>query len=143
MTEYTETGNQLTDIAKAGADVNVHFGNIEASYEPDTLNLLSLSFGGYYYDFTADGTANTVMRNGANTLYSYDRLYNIPGNVPNPVNMPNYCYFRDRCEKHCDKCAGDYPPEIRISDTHVVSCWRYEGEGEILGYPKSVKVEEL
>lgn len=80
VTEYTETGNKLTDIAKAGADVNVHFGNIEASYEPDTLNLLSLSFGGYYYDFTADGTASTVMRNGANTLYSYDRLYNIPGN---------------------------------------------------------------
>ena len=27
-----------------------------------------------------------------------ESLYNIPGNVPNPVDMPNYCYFRDRCE---------------------------------------------
>ena len=27
-----------------------------------------------------------------------DKLYNIPGSVPNPVAMPNYCYFRDRCE---------------------------------------------
>ena len=27
-----------------------------------------------------------------------DRLYSIPGSVPNPVNMPDYCYFRDRCE---------------------------------------------
>ena len=26
-----------------------------------------------------------------------DRLYSIPGKVPNPVNMPNYCYFKDRC----------------------------------------------
>ena len=25
-----------------------------------------------------------------------EKLYNIPGNVPNPVDMPNYCYFRDR-----------------------------------------------
>ena len=23
-----------------------------------------------------------------------DRLYSIPGKVPNPVNMPNYCYYR-------------------------------------------------
>ena len=22
-----------------------------------------------------------------------DRLYSIPGNVPNPVDMPDYCYF--------------------------------------------------
>ena len=72
-----------------------------------------------------------------------EALYNIPGNVPNPVEMPNYCYFRDRCEKRCEECDGAYPPEIRISDTHVVSCYRYKDSGEILGYPKSVNVEEL
>ena len=73
-----------------------------------------------------------------------DELYNIPGNVPNPVNMPNYCYFRDRCE-YCDaeKCSGCYPPEIKISDTHVVSCWRFSEEGEIMGYPKIIDTEEL
>ena len=72
-----------------------------------------------------------------------DELYNIPGSVPNPVEMPNYCYFRDRCEMRCDQCSGQYPPEIRISDTHVVSCYRFMGEGEVLGYPKSVDVEAL
>ena len=72
-----------------------------------------------------------------------DELYNIPGSVPNPVEMPNYCYFRDRCEMRCEQCSGQYPPEIRISDTHVVSCYRYFDKGEILGYPKSVDVEAL
>ncbi|MER2142221.1 MAG: ABC transporter ATP-binding protein [Eubacteriales bacterium] len=72
-----------------------------------------------------------------------DALYNIPGTVPNPVEMPNYCYFRDRCEMRCDQCSGQYPPEIRISDTHVVSCYRFMGGGEVLGYPKSVDVEAL
>ena len=72
-----------------------------------------------------------------------DELYNIPGAVPNPVDMPNYCYFRDRCEMHCDMCHGKYPPEIKISDTHVVSCYRYYEEGQILGYPKTVNVEDL
>ena len=53
-----------------------------------------------------------------------DRLYNIPGNVPNPINMPNYCYFRDRCSFRCDKCDGDYPEFVQLSDTHFVSCYR-------------------
>ena len=30
-----------------------------------------------------------------------DKLYSIPGKVPNPINMPDYCYFRDRCEMKC------------------------------------------
>ena len=72
-----------------------------------------------------------------------DSLYNIPGSVPNPVNMPDYCYFRDRCEQCVEKCHGVYPPEIRVSDTHVVSCWRFEDKGQIERWPKSVNVEEL
>ena len=72
-----------------------------------------------------------------------DALYNIPGSVPNPVNMPDYCYFRDRCEQCVEKCQGVYPPEIRLSDTHVVSCWRYDGQGEVVRWPTSVTVAEL
>ena len=72
-----------------------------------------------------------------------EELYNIPGSVPNPVDMPNYCYFRDRCEMRCEHCDGKYPPEIRISDTHVVSCYRYFEDGQVMDFPKSVNVEEL
>ena len=54
-----------------------------------------------------------------------DKLYSIPGKVPNPINMPNYCYFKDRCEKCVAACDGDYPHQIKISDTHYVSCYRY------------------
>ncbi len=72
-----------------------------------------------------------------------DKLYNIPGSVPNPVNMPDYCYFRDRCEMQCDKCKGVYPPSIRISDTHVVSCYRFYEEDKVIEYPRTVNVEEL
>lgn len=72
-----------------------------------------------------------------------DELYNIPGNVPNPVDMPNYCYFRDRCEMRCAQCDGDYPPMIRISDTHYVSCYRHMEDGEVISWPKTVNVEEL
>ena len=72
-----------------------------------------------------------------------ESLYNIPGSVPNPVKMPDYCYFRDRCESCCDRCAGRYPPMYRVSDTHYVACWRYADKGEIAEQPESVNVEEL
>ena len=57
-----------------------------------------------------------------------DRLYSIPGSVPNPINMPNYCYFRDRCEQCCDCCSGQYPAEVKLSETHWVSCYLYAGQ---------------
>ena len=54
-----------------------------------------------------------------------DELYSIPGKVPNPINMPNYCYFKDRCEMCVEGCESAYPHEISISPTHKVSCYRY------------------
>ena len=58
-----------------------------------------------------------------------EKLYSIPGKVPNPINMPNYCYFRDRCEKCCERCSGQYPAEVKLSETHSVSCYLYAGQG--------------
>ncbi|MDY3919832.1 MAG: ABC transporter ATP-binding protein [Candidatus Limivivens sp.] len=57
-----------------------------------------------------------------------DKLYSIPGKVPNPVNMPDYCYFKDRCGMCVEACRGDYPREISLSETHKVSCYRYYGQ---------------
>ncbi|MBQ9699805.1 MAG: ABC transporter ATP-binding protein [Lachnospiraceae bacterium] len=57
-----------------------------------------------------------------------ETLFNIPGNVPNPVNMPNYCYFKERCAKCIKKCSGDYPEMVQVSPTHFVACHLYEEE---------------
>ncbi len=54
-----------------------------------------------------------------------ESLYCIPGFVPNPVDMPNYCYFRDRCDKCKKECAGEYPHLIKVTDTHSVACYLY------------------
>ncbi len=62
-----------------------------------------------------------------------DRLYSIPGKVPNPVNMPDYCYFKDRCELQLPCCNGEYPCEISLSPTHKVSCYRYYEENRKAG----------
>ena len=55
-----------------------------------------------------------------------ERLYSIPGNVPNPINMPSHCYFKDRCNRCCEKCGGEYPELIQVSETHSVACHLYE-----------------
>jgi len=55
-----------------------------------------------------------------------DRLYSIPGNVPNPINMPDYCYFRDRCEKRMPVCNGAYPKEYYLTSTHMATCYLCE-----------------
>jgi len=55
-------------------------------------------------------------------------LYNIPGNVPNPINMPSHCYFKERCDKCTKACSGEYPGMVRVSPTHFVACHLYDKE---------------
>ncbi|MBR0050804.1 MAG: ABC transporter ATP-binding protein [Firmicutes bacterium] len=54
-----------------------------------------------------------------------EKLYSIPGKVPNPINMPDYCYFKDRCEMQLPCCSGEYPHYMYVSPTHRVACYRY------------------
>jgi peptide/nickel transport system ATP-binding protein len=67
-----------------------------------------------------------LMRSKPVVGQKVEKLYNIPGNVPNPVNMPNYCYFRDRCDVCTAECDGEYPPVYKVSETHSVSCYRFK-----------------
>ena len=58
-----------------------------------------------------------------------EELYSIPGNVPNPINIPDECLFKGRCGKRCAGCEGKpYPKEIKITDTHSVFCYLYDDE---------------
>ena len=57
-----------------------------------------------------------------------EELYSIPGNVPNPINIPDECFFKGRCNRRCGKCEGAYPREIKITETHSVFCHLYDEE---------------
>lgn len=60
---------------------------------------------------------------------SHEPLYSIPGQVPNPINLPDCCYFRNRCNRCTEACKGPYPEMIRVSETHYVSCYLYREQG--------------
>lgn len=55
-----------------------------------------------------------------------DRLYTIPGQVPNPIGMPENCYFCERCEKKIDICKEKQPSLIEVTEGHKVACWLYK-----------------
>lgn len=57
-------------------------------------------------------------------------LYSIPGQVPNPINMPDYCYFKERCDRCVADCAGAYPEFVWVTPTHGVACHRYTEGGK-------------
>lgn len=55
-----------------------------------------------------------------------DRLYSIPGQVPNPLHMPEGCYFNPRCEKAKDICRNKIPELREVCPGHKVSCFLCE-----------------
>ena len=82
------------------------------------------------------GTAQEIFRNPAHPYTlgllaakpvvgrKTDTLYTIGGKVPNPTQLPGYCYFKERCQHAFAQCDGDYPCAVRLSPTHTVSCYR-------------------
>lgn len=63
-------------------------------------------------------------------MSSKEPLYSIPGSVPNPINLPDVCYFKNRCDKCIQKCNGSVPELRKVTDTHYVACYLYDEEGK-------------
>ncbi|MCX7951995.1 MAG: ABC transporter ATP-binding protein [Clostridiales bacterium] len=55
-----------------------------------------------------------------------ERLNSIPGQVPNPLNMPEGCYFHPRCSKAMDICRKQHPTLCTVKDGHKVACHLYK-----------------
>ncbi|MCD2336243.1 ABC transporter ATP-binding protein [Bacillus cereus] len=59
-----------------------------------------------------------------------DKLYSIPGQVPNLVGLGEFCYFSGRCE-YCMETCGKEAPNLNVNDeNHKVACWLYEERAE-------------
>ncbi len=78
--KYLDTGNRMqahSDGTNPGA---IHYSNLNASYDIDSLNLLSASFGGYFYKLNVQGDGQTAITNSAGLpVYSYNNHYWMPG----------------------------------------------------------------
>jgi oligopeptide/dipeptide ABC transporter ATP-binding protein len=56
------------------------------------------------------------------TGHKKKRLDAIPGVVPNPLNLPSGCRFRDRCPRAAELCAQTEPPLVEKEPGHAVAC---------------------
>ena len=56
------------------------------------------------------------------------KLFSIPGQPPNVINLPDCCPFYPRCSKVMDICRTKYPPEKTLGPGRMVSCWLYAEE---------------
>ena len=54
------------------------------------------------------------------------KLTPIPGLMPDPTKLPKGCAFAPRCPYAKKECIDTVQEEIRISDTHIVRCSRYQ-----------------
>jgi len=59
---------------------------------------------------------------------SSQRLFSIPGQPPNVMNMPECCPFFPRCERALDICKTKYPPKTLVGPGHTVSCFLFGEE---------------
>ena len=73
LNHYTESGAELLGNSNFDVDqMTVHFGDVSASWEPDTLNLVSWSLSGFAYNYGSNGINTNLMRDAAGQpLYSY------------------------------------------------------------------------
>ena len=59
---------------------------------------------------------------------SSERLFNIPGSVPDLADMPKGCRFCTRCSEATEKCRMEEPGLYQVGEQKV-RCWKYAPEG--------------
>lgn len=77
--QFKDTGNYLFGNSDSSNPGYLHYADIDASYEVDSLNLLTATFGGYFYNLDVIGNGSTMLSdNSGSLLYSYDNYYHLP-----------------------------------------------------------------
>ncbi|GAU79461.1 ABC transporter ATP-binding protein [Fusibacter sp. 3D3] len=74
-----------------------------------------------------------LMKSKPDLKTSDERLYMIPGVVPNPLYRPAGCQFNSRCEYAIEKCFQMEPDLIEIGASRKVRCFRWQEVQELRG----------
>jgi len=52
-----------------------------------------------------------------------ERLFSIPGQPPNVIDLPPCCPFFPRCSEATERCKTAYPDEVTYGGGHAAACW--------------------
>ena len=76
---YLNTGNRMLSHSESSNPGDIHYTNLNASYDIDSLNLISASFGGYFYKLNVQGDGSTWLGHDDQPIYSFNNHYWMPG----------------------------------------------------------------
>lgn len=76
---YLNTSNRMLSNSESSNPGDIHYTNLNASYDIDSLNLISASFGGYFYKLNVQGDGSTWLGHDDQPIYSYNNHYWMPG----------------------------------------------------------------
>jgi len=54
------------------------------------------------------------------------RLNAIPGQVPNPMDLPQGCKFHPRCSMAVEECRNIEPQLFKVNGNHFSRCFRWK-----------------
>lgn len=69
------------------------------------------------------GLFSAIPRPGMATREMKERLYTIPGHVPEIHLRPQGCSFADRCDRVVENCTSQTPPEVNLENGHTAWCF--------------------
>ena len=77
---FLDTGNKMLLHSDGKNPGGIHYTNLNASYDIDSLNLISASFGGYFYKLNVQGDSKTSLYSASDLpIYSFSNHYWMPG----------------------------------------------------------------
>ena len=77
---FLDTGNKMLLHSDGSSPGGIHYTNLNASYDIDSLNLVSASFGGYFYKLNVQGDSKTSLNSASSQpIYSFSNHYWMPG----------------------------------------------------------------
>ena len=77
---FLDTGNKMLLHSDGSNPGGIHYTNLNASYDIDSLNLVSASFGGYFYKLNVQGDSKTSLYSASDQpIYGFSNHYWMPG----------------------------------------------------------------
>ncbi len=124
--------NLLKDL-KQDPGIAMMFITHDIGLASDLCDRIAVAYAGEHVE---TGPAERMLRSPAHPysrllLASLPRLHGnappraMPGNPPDPANLPSGCRFRSRCPWRFERCDA-HPPPFLLSDGGHARCWLVE-----------------
>lgn len=120
----------IQDLMEMGSISSILFITHDLGVAAHLCDKIAVMYGGRIAEF---GSLEQIFENPQHPytmglmravpkLGYYDKLYTIPGEVPDLVSPPSGCIFHPRCPRAMDICSEVEAEAVEVEEGHIVSC---------------------